>query len=114
MDELDEFMEKLRKTRKLVIVEGKKDRAALESIGVRKIIELNKRPLYEVVEEVANAGRQAVILTDLDRTGKLLFGKLNSALSQHGVEVDNYFREFLFRHTKLTQIEGLPAYLEHK
>ena len=51
---------------KLVIVEGKNDKKALKSLGVRNIIAINARPLYEVTEiaskskmEIDSAGHVA-------------------------------------------------------
>ena len=69
------------------------------------------KPIYKIIEEVSEKTKEAVILTDLDKEGKKLFGKLNSGLSHHGVRVDNKFREFLFKKTKLRQIEGIISYL---
>ena len=93
----------------VVIVEGKKDKIALEKLGVRNIITLNK-PLYLVVEDVASRYKKAVILTDLDKEGMALYGRLSSDLQSHGVSVDNSFRNSLFRNTKLRQIEGIANY----
>ncbi len=107
-------IEKIKDSNTLIIVEGKKDKAALEKLGIKNIIELNKRPLYEIVEEVANLTDECIILTDLDRKGKEIYGTLNSDLQKHGVKVNNKFREFLFRHTKLRQIEGMDSYLGSK
>ena len=41
MDNLSEFIEQLRCSNKLIIVEGKKDRLALEKFGIRKIKEID-------------------------------------------------------------------------
>jgi 5S rRNA maturation endonuclease (ribonuclease M5) len=104
--EIQGFLEKLKNSEKAVIVEGKKDKAALERLGVKNIFTL-KKPLFAVVEEIAASYKEVIIFTDLDEEGKKLYGKLNSWLSYHGVKVDNYFREFLFRNTKIRQVEGL-------
>ena len=112
-EEIIENIEKLRNSSTLVIVEGIKDRLALEKLDLKNIITLNKRPLFEIVEEVSDNYKECAILTDLDKEGKKLFGKLNSGLSQHGVKVDNNLREFLFKKTKLRQIEGLYSYTEN-
>ena len=111
-DEIMENVRKLRESSTAVIVEGIKDRLALEKLDLKNIITLNKRPLFEIVEEVSDNYKECAILTDLDKEGKKLFGKLNSGLSQHGVKVDNNLREFLFKKTKLRQIEGLYSYTE--
>ena len=103
------FLNKLSKTGKLVIVEGVKDKKALQSFGVKNICCLNDRPLYKMIESVASANKEVIILTDLDREGRKLYGKLRTQLQFLGVEVDNYFREFLFRNTRIRQVEGLAG-----
>lgn len=111
-DEIIEYIEKIKKNNTLIIVEGKKDKIALEELGLKNIVTLSKKPIYKIIEDVSSITKEAVILTDLDNEGKKLFGKLNSGLQYHGVRVDNKFREFLFKKTKLRQIEGLVSYLE--
>lgn len=112
LDELEYQIEKLKHSGTLIIVEGKKDRIALQKLGISNIMELNKKPLFQIVEEIANSNDECMILTDLDKEGKQLYSKLNSNLQKNGVKVNNKFREFLFRHTKLRQIEGITTYLE--
>jgi 5S rRNA maturation endonuclease (ribonuclease M5) len=92
----------------LVIVEGKKDKAALEELGFSNIIILNK-PLYEIVEKI-NAKR-VLVLTDLDKEGKQIYAKLKKDLNKLGVVVDDRLRNLLFK-TELRQIEGLTSYLK--
>lgn len=111
-EEFNILIEKIKDSNILIIVEGKKDKIALEKLGISNVIELNKKPLFQIVEEIADFNDECIILTDLDKKGKEIYGKLNSNLQKNGVKVDNKFREFLFRHTKLRQIEGLTAYLE--
>lgn len=93
----------------LIIVEGVKDRKALNSFGITNIITLN-RPLFSVVEQVAEMTKECVVLTDLDKEGKQLYAKLSSDLQRHGVKINNKFRNFLFKETQLRQIEGLWVY----
>ena len=112
LEELLEWIEKIRDSDKIVIVEGKEDKAALKRLGITNIVQLNKRPLYKVVEELIEKGKPVIILTDLDKKGKQLYGKLNHDLQRFGVKIDNKFRHFLFRKTQLRQIEGLDSYIE--
>lgn len=109
--EFEQLLQKLLESEDAVIVEGKKDRAALENLGVgsSRILTLNKKPLFVVAEAVAKDYDEVVILTDLDAEGKKLYGHLNSLLQQLGVRIDGSFRNFLFRNTKLRQIEGISA-----
>ena len=112
-EKFQEHIEKIKKSNILVIVEGKKDRAALSNFGITNIVELTRKPLYQIVEEISDSNNECIILTDLDKKGKELYGKLNSDLQKHGVKINNYFRNFLFKNTKIRQIEGLAAYLEN-
>ncbi len=116
MEEIKEEFQKLINKAKgsniLIIVEGKKDRNALNNIGIRNIIELNKKPLYQIVEEVSSDNDECIILTDLDKKGKELYGRLNSDLQRRGVKINNKLRDFLFKNTKIRQIEGIKADLE--
>ena len=112
IEELHSFIDKIKNSNILIIVEGKKDKIALQKLGIKNIVELNKKPLFQIVEDVANSNEECIILTDLDKEGKQLYSKLNSNLQKNGVKVNNKFREFLFKHTKLRQIEGMDSYLE--
>lgn len=114
MEDFDEWLEKLRKASisRIVLVEGLKDKKALSSLGVKNISVLKGRALFKVVEDVVKSGKECIILFDLDKEGRELFGKVNSRLQQFGVRVDNKFREFLFKETKLRQIEGIISYLK--
>ena len=112
IDDLKKEIRKLKESGKVVIVEGIKDKRALEKLGIWRIVTLSRKPLYAVVEEVAAKHKDAVILTDLDKKGKELYGKLNQGLCSMSVRIDNKFREFLFKNTKLRQIEGITRYLE--
>lgn len=112
-EELIELFEHLRKSGRPVIVEGVKDEAALRALGLTRVIALKSRPLYAVVEYISEGdGKDCVVLTDLDPEGRKLHAKLSRDLREHGVNVDERLREFLFRKTELRQIEGLPRYLE--
>lgn len=113
-EEFENLIRKIRDSDIIVIVEGKKDRAALQKLGIRNIKELSKKPIFQIVEEIANSNEECIILTDLDREGKQLYSKLNSNLQRHGVKVNNRFREFLFKNTKLRQIEGISSYFNSK
>ena len=112
IEELNILIDKIKDSNILVIVEGKKDRIALEKLGLSNITELSKKPLFQIVEGIANENKEIIILTDLDKKGKELYGKLSKDFQRYGVRINNELREFLFKNTKIRQIEGLTAYLE--
>lgn len=67
----EEIREQIEKDReKLVIVEGVKDKRALESLGFSNVNFLNKN-LIEFCEGFCE--KEVLILTDLDREGKKLY-----------------------------------------
>lgn len=112
MQELLDIIERFKSH--LVIVEGIKDRRALQELGFKKIVILNK-PLYAIVEEVVETGAKTVlILTDLDKEGKKLYSYLYKHLTERGVKIDNKLREYLFKETQLRQIEGLVTYVSNQ
>src|SRR3989344_8698752 len=108
-----EIFDEIKNSNTLIIVEGKKDKIALQKSGLTNIIELNKKSLFQIVEEISNSNEECIILTDLDKKGKQLYSKLNSDLQRHGIKVNNKLREFLFKNTKLRQIEGIGTYFEN-
>ena len=112
LDEFYDFLGEIKRRNLLVIVEGKKDRLALQTFGINNIVELSKKPLFEIVEYILSFNQECIILTDLDKKGRELYSKLSSDLQKHGIKIDNKFRYFLFRHTKLRQVEGVGNYLE--
>lgn len=93
-----------------IIVEGKKDAKSLQLLGAKNTVTLSK-PLFKVVEQVSSSARECMILTDLDKEGKQLYSKLKKGLQLHRVKVNDSFRNFLFRETKVREIEGLYSYL---
>ena len=105
------WIESLRKSDKLKIVEGKKDFQALQSLGISNIKQINK-PLYSFIEEICSQSNEVIILTDLDKEGRRLYSFLKHNLQKRKVRVDNYFREYLFKNTKLTQVEGITRYIK--
>lgn len=111
-ERLSEELYMLGRSDKLIVVEGKKDKAALRRCGVTNKILTLKGPLYRMSEKIADESRDVVILTDLDPTGKKLFGTLSSQLQRLGVRLDHRFRKFLYSQTEIRQIEGIDTYME--
>lgn len=94
-----------------VIVEGVNDKNTLEKLGFEKVFVLSSKPLYAVCEEIAEEYKEVIILTDLDKKGKELYSRLAKQLQRLGVRLNNELRSYLFKETKLRQIEGLVNYI---
>jgi len=105
-----DWLDQLRDSRKLILVEGEKDKDALRKLDVNNVVALSRKPLFKFIEDISLKHKEVVILTDLDRAGKKLYNILKIGLQKHGVKVDNKFRETLFRETRLSHIEGIFNY----
>lgn len=112
--ELEHWLEKLVGSEIVVVVEGKKDKKALMNIGLpADRIEVVNDAIFAVAERVARNAAKVVILTDLDTEGKKLYGSLKRNFNRLGVRVDTYFREFLFKRSDLSHIEGIDTFLRN-
>ena len=110
---LEQWAAALEERASLIVVEGKKDKAALASLGVVHVVTLGKEPLYSIAEKIASTEKEVVILTDFDAQGRILYHILKELFERLGVRVDPFFRLWLRRHTNLSHIEGIATYFEH-
>ena len=98
----------------IVIVEGKKDKRALYSIGLRNIIAINGNTLSKIADDVSERrrGHSVVILTDFDREGRKLEAKLSVLLQRLKIHPNTRLRKMLMSFGK-NKIEdfgaGMPA-----
>ncbi len=111
LEKLNELILELRATKAIIIVEGKKDQKALKQLKIDSIT--IKKPVYQLVEEITEKYTDCIILTDLDSEGKKLYRILKNNLEKYKIKVNNKFRNFLIKNTKLSQIEGLVTYIRH-
>ena len=109
-----DWLQKLRVSDKPIIVEGIKDKKALINIGIdAQQIHIINKPAFAIAEKLAKYTKKAIILTDLDKEGKKLYGNLKRNLNRVGVQVDTYFREFLFKKSDLSHIEGIDTFFKN-
>ncbi len=99
VDSLKQFSEE-----NLIVVEGKKDVAALKALGV-KSKELNGNN-YLFAEKNSDT-KQVLLLTDFDEEGEIIRKKLKEAFSANGVEENVNLRKKFWATTRLSHIEGL-------
>ncbi|RJQ20760.1 toprim domain-containing protein [Candidatus Woesearchaeota archaeon] len=113
MQEAELLLSALERTREkniLVIVEGKKDQAALERLGIRNILAISRTPLYKITDRIIAREKTVILLVDLDTEGRKIYHKLAQELQKHKIKIDNTLRDLLFQ-TPLRHIEGLDTYL---
>jgi len=98
-----------------ILVEGKKDKIALRTLGVKgKIIYLSGKRLFDVTDNLLKF-RKVIILTDLDKAGTKIANNLCKQLIGRGVTPLMNFREHIYRITKgrVREIEGLKKFVFH-
>ena len=106
------LLQQLKENNTPLIVEGKKDKKALEELGLTNIITLYHKPLYKIVEELKT--EEVAILTDFDKEGKRLYGKLRQECLRLGIKVNNKLRNFLIKEARISHIEGLARFIYSK
>lgn len=116
LEEFDDILEELRELARdsVILVEGRKDRIALDRLGVRgEIVQVQDAGgILGVAEDLASRGRSAIILTDWDRKGGQLAELLRVALRTCDVSYDDGIRMKLSVLAKkdIKDVESLPAF----
>ena len=100
----------------VIIVEGKKDVAALKSLGFGKIYAIHQTsvPIKIRVEEISkliDKNEKVCILTDFDKKGKQLYLLLKPMFQELGVKVDSGLRGLVLV-SGVSHIEGLYDFLK--
>ena len=100
-----------------VVVEGKSDVEALRSLGLKGhfiAVKSRREAIPDVALEVAEAGREVIILTDFDDAGRELAHRWAVELESLGLKANLTY----WRHLKglvgsfAKDIEGLPSLIE--
>ena len=109
-----EEIEKIKKENLLIVVEGKKDKSALEQIGLKNIFVLNEdgKSILIKIEEISQKDEECIILADFDKKGKEIYKLVKSELLQKGVKLNNKLRNLLLM-AHLSHIEGISTFLEN-
>lgn len=86
IQEMDDFVD-------AIVVEGVRDKAALEGLGVTKeIVTCASKPDTEFVDYLRSRHKKVTILTDYDEAGKKFNKKLTARLEHAGIKVENQYR----------------------
>jgi 5S rRNA maturation endonuclease (ribonuclease M5) len=101
---------------KPIIVEGKKDSAALRELGINASIICIKSSRKSVLDllKTIKTEREAIILTDFDRHGAELAKTVENCLEELEVRPNLFYRRALGNLVKrdIKDVEGLPSYIE--
>ena len=98
-----------------IIVEGRRDEAALRKLGIRGTILCLKatgEPRFRFVERL-DGSKRAIVLTDFDREGGELGTWLYQELSHRGVRADNQLWRKIrgLARTEVRSVEELPSFV---
>ncbi len=100
----------------VVLVEGRRDEAALQELGVdAEFVRLcgNGRRLVESVEKVSRSYEVAVVLTDWDRQGDELVDEVKPMLESYGVTPRTVHRRRL-RNLTAKDIHDVESLATHR
>jgi len=93
-----------------VVVEGKKDKAALFKLGFRKIIDISGKTLQEVSEKIKSDNFDSVIiLTDFDKEGEEKESRLKKLFNHLSITVDSFARR-RFKSLNIHKIEEINSF----
>lgn len=117
LEDLEDLLQDLRERPEssVILIEGRKDRVALGSLGIEgEMIQVQDAGgIFGVAEDLACRGREAIVLTDWDRKGGQLAELLRNALKANGVKYDDTIRARLSMLAKkeIKDIESLPSFV---
>lgn len=118
LERLEKVLDELRELSETVpvIVEGRRDVAALRRLGVsRNVIALNKgSSVFSFCEALSENHSEAVVLSDWDKRGGQIARRLKEALKANGVRTVEHIRMqmVILSKKEVKDIEGLPAFIE--
>lgn len=112
LERLERTLGELKESSSLKLVEGKRDKKALEAFGIDKI-RIIHGPLPDLVDKLRETEKEIILLTDFDRRGELIKKRLVELCENDGIEVDLSYRRELRRLTGLNTIEELASKYEN-
>ncbi len=94
----------------LLIVEGKKDKKALERMGLENIFEISGKRLENVSDNIKHT--LVAILTDYDREGMKYYKRLKSLLIANEIAVNDDIRRKFRKVFFVNKIEELNSHFK--
>ena len=101
---LNRLLSELREDSRVKIVEGIKDKRALEYFGISNIRMIHGNSLAQLTSSIKE---DAVLLVDFDRTGKTIAKRIAELLKNESIHVDFNYRRDLRKYAKINEIEEL-------
>jgi len=104
------FLHRLREKKdSIIIVEGKKDKEVLKEFGFNNV--------YTIYELRRDDGlflnyREAIILTDNDNKGRILYKYVRNLLESDGIIINDIERRKFFRYFRVREVEDLRKHID--
>jgi len=117
LEKLEELILELRELSEsgaIIVVEGRKDMESLRFLGINGEIKLaSQQPLLEFTELLSKSGKKIVLLTDWDKKGRIVAGKIIKHLSAYGImpNIDVRLRLRGLSKKRIKDIESLNNYV---
>ena len=108
IEKIKEMRKKIKDLRLVVVVEGRRDREAISSLGFERIITIDGKPIFKIPDLIRPKER-VLILTDFDKEGKRKAKKLKFLLTKKGVEVEEQLRKLFSKNFRIRKIEELNS-----
>jgi len=96
----------------LLVVEGKKDQLALQSLGLHvDCFWLSKEGLSNFLN-LAESSKKVILLLDYDRKGKYMYTRAIRILQSKGIQADGFYRKTIKKITRgeVVHIEDISMY----
>jgi len=97
----------MKKDERKKIVEGKRDKEALNKLGIKKVETIETKPLREITEEEKE--KEVILLTDFDKTGKSRSSRLIRLFKSEGIKTDLAYKKELGKLHGISEIEEIPS-----
>ncbi len=101
---LNRLLSELKEDERVKIVEGIKDKRALEYFGITNIRMVHGNSLPQLTSSIK---QDAILLVDFDRTGRTIAKRIAELLKNESIHVDLNYRRDLRRYAKINEIEEL-------
>jgi 5S rRNA maturation endonuclease (ribonuclease M5) len=104
------FLHRLREKKdSIIIVEGKKDKEVLKEFGFNNVY-----TIYELRRDdgVFLNYREAIILTDNDNKGRILYKYVRNLLESDGIIINDVERRKFFKYFRVREVEDLRKHID--
>ena len=92
----------------LIVVEGKRDKRALNVLGLTNVKEISGKPLDVFVEKVkADSPESVIILSDFDEEGEKKEAQLTKLFQKEGIKVKSRMRRRIKKLLHVHRIEEI-------